>query len=71
MKKMMKALLFYWDSAHWPLAREALLRAGRRDLIGKSPRCLVPPERAGSRPRAERSAKRAVSNGTPKTPPQN
>jgi len=37
-KRMMKALLFYWDAQHWPLAREALMKAGRRDLIGK----LVP-----------------------------
>jgi uncharacterized radical SAM protein YgiQ len=41
-KRMMKALLFYWDPQHWPLAREALLKAGRRDLIGR----LVP-ERGG------------------------
>jgi radical SAM superfamily enzyme YgiQ (UPF0313 family) len=33
-KRMMKALIFYWDEQHWPLAREALLKAGRRDLIG-------------------------------------
>mgnify|MGYP000352486010 CR=1 FL=1 len=25
------------------LAREALAKAGRRDLIGNGPRCLVPP----------------------------
>lgn len=43
-KRMMKALLFYWDSAHWPLAREALRRAKRSDLIGRGPSCLVPPE---------------------------
>jgi uncharacterized radical SAM protein YgiQ len=49
-KKMMKALLFYWDSAQWPLAREALARAGRRDLIGRAAHCLVPPDH-GSRPR--------------------
>jgi uncharacterized radical SAM protein YgiQ len=53
-KKMMKALLFYWDSAHWPLAREALVRAGRRDLIGRTPRSLVPPETG-----AERRSRRA------------
>ncbi len=41
-KRMMKALIFYWDPAHWPLAREALVKAGRRDLIGAGPRCLVP-----------------------------
>jgi uncharacterized radical SAM protein YgiQ len=45
-KRMMKALLFYWDKAHWPLAREALRKASRSDLIGKGPRCLVPPEHA-------------------------
>jgi uncharacterized radical SAM protein YgiQ len=53
-KRMMKALLFYWDETHWPLAREALFKAKRTDLIGKGPRCLVPhgarvQERAGAR----------------------
>ncbi len=41
-KRMMKALIFYWDSQHWPLAREALKKAGRGDLIGRAPHCLVP-----------------------------
>jgi uncharacterized radical SAM protein YgiQ len=45
-KRMMKALLFYWDKEHWPLAREALRKAQRSDLIGKSPRCLIPPDYA-------------------------
>ena len=52
-KRMMKALLFWWDKEHWPLAREALKKAGRRDLIGKATRCLVPPDYAvvpGHRP---------------------
>jgi uncharacterized radical SAM protein YgiQ len=44
-KRMMKALIFYWDEAHWPLAREALRKAGRADLIGKGPLALVPGER--------------------------
>jgi uncharacterized radical SAM protein YgiQ len=47
-KRMMKALLFYWDEAHHPLAREALLRAGRGDLIGRSPSCLLPPPGSGA-----------------------
>jgi len=42
-KKMQKALLMYWDVAQHDLAREALQRAGRRDLIGSAPHCLVPP----------------------------
>ena len=41
-KRMMKALIFYWDSAHWPLAREALRIENREDLIGSGPNCLVP-----------------------------
>jgi radical SAM superfamily enzyme YgiQ (UPF0313 family) len=43
-KRLQKALLLYWDEAQWPLAREALRRAGREDLIGNRPGCLVPPE---------------------------
>lgn len=41
-KKRMKALLYWWDKAQWPLAREALRSAGRSDLIGHGARCLVP-----------------------------
>ena len=37
-KRAMKALLMWWDPEHWPLAREALVAAGRQDLIGS----LVP-----------------------------
>jgi uncharacterized radical SAM protein YgiQ len=48
-KRMMKALIFYWDAQHWPLAREALHKAGRSDLIGRGPQCLVPPEGAADR----------------------
>lgn len=42
-KRMQKALLLYWDPAHHDLAREALIAAGRRDLIGSGPRALIPP----------------------------
>jgi uncharacterized radical SAM protein YgiQ len=43
-KRMMKALILWWDETQWPLAREALKKANRRDLIGRGPDCLVPPE---------------------------
>ncbi len=63
-KRMMKALLFYWDAQHWPLAREALRKAGRADLIGTRPDSLVPPEwsarpppRAGAGARARPRAR--------------
>jgi uncharacterized radical SAM protein YgiQ len=48
-KRLMKALIFWWDEASWPLAREALVKAGRTDLIGLRPDCLVPPEYAVGR----------------------
>jgi uncharacterized radical SAM protein YgiQ len=51
-KKMLKALLYWWDPEQHPLAREALRKAGRRDLVGHGARCLVPPEnRHAARPR--------------------
>ena len=43
-KRMMKSVLFYWDPESWPLAREALLKLGRRDLIGRAAHCLIPPD---------------------------
>jgi uncharacterized radical SAM protein YgiQ len=49
-KRLMKALIFYWDPKQQPLAREALRRAGRGDLIGRAPHCLVPPEGGSSFP---------------------
>jgi uncharacterized radical SAM protein YgiQ len=47
-KRLMKALIFYWDPSHWPLAREALRKAKRRDLVGRGPRALVPPGPEGT-----------------------
>ncbi|MBX3250801.1 MAG: YgiQ family radical SAM protein [Myxococcales bacterium] len=44
-KRMQKALLQYWDVTQHDLAREALVLAGRRDLIGSAAHHLVPPER--------------------------
>jgi len=49
-KRQMKALILWWDPEQWPLAREALRRAGRHDLIGSAPHCLVPNE-GGQPPR--------------------
>ena len=43
-KRMQKALLQYWDPEQHSLAREALQRAGRSDLIGSKGHQLVPPE---------------------------
>jgi hypothetical protein len=42
-KRLQKALLLYWDAAHHDEVREALQKAGRSDLVGAKPGCLVPP----------------------------
>ena len=44
-KRMQKALLQYWDVNQHDLAREALRKAGRGDLIGSGERHLIPPAR--------------------------
>jgi uncharacterized radical SAM protein YgiQ len=44
-KRLQKALLLYWDPEQHDLVREALAEAGREDLIGNRPDCLVPPRR--------------------------
>ena len=42
-KAMQRALIQYRDPANYDLVREALLRAGRADLIGFGEKCLIPP----------------------------
>jgi uncharacterized radical SAM protein YgiQ len=42
-KRLQKALLLYWDPTQADVVREALVEAGRRDLIGTRPECLVGP----------------------------
>jgi uncharacterized radical SAM protein YgiQ len=58
-KRMMKALILWWDTKQWPLAREALVKAGRRDLIGAAPDCLVPWSGGEGRPLNVAPPKRA------------
>lgn len=42
-RKLHKALLRYHAPENWEIIHEALIRMGRRDLIGSSPRHLIPP----------------------------
>ena len=42
-KAMQRALIQYRDPKLYPLVKEALLRAGREDLIGYGSECLIPP----------------------------
>lgn len=59
-KRQMKALIQWWDPNQHHLAREALRKAKRSDLIGKGPDCLIPPAYASrpSRPRVRRAGVR-------------
>jgi hypothetical protein len=41
-RRLHKAFLRYHDPENWPELREALVRMGRRDLIGAGEGCLVP-----------------------------
>jgi len=43
-KRLQKSLLLYWDPAHHDEVREALVKAGRADLIGTGKGALVPPK---------------------------
>ena len=66
-KAMQRALLQWKTPANHPLIREALRLAGREDLIGFGPNCLVPPrELSGDRYAA--SAPRGRSQAV--TPPR-
>lgn len=44
-KAMQRALVQYRDPKNYDLVREALIKAGREDLIGFDKKCLIPPRK--------------------------
>jgi uncharacterized radical SAM protein YgiQ len=60
-KRLQKALLLYWDEKQHDLVREALKLAGRTDLIGRRPECLVPPATGAARRRQNRAGRFRVT----------
>ena len=44
-KAMQRALIQYRDPLNYDLVKEALLKAGRADLIGFGEKCLIPPRK--------------------------
>ncbi len=44
-KAMQRALIQYRDPKNYDLVKEALQKAGRQDLIGFGPKCLIPPRK--------------------------
>lgn len=63
-KAMQRALIQYRDPKQRDLVKEALLKAGRKDLIGFGPKCLLRPEEKG------RKAHETVKNADHKTKAQ-
>lgn len=61
-KAMQRALIQYRDPANYELVHEALCKAGRQDLIGNGPKCLIRP-RGSERQNAGQNSK----NGRKKT----
>lgn len=47
-KAMQRALIQYRNPKNYDLVYEALMKAGREDLIGYSPKCLIKPKNAGN-----------------------
>lgn len=48
-KAMQRALIQYRRPENYELVKEALIKAGRTDLIGFGPKCLIPPRKIVSR----------------------
>lgn len=75
-KAMQRALIQYRNPANYELVEEALRKAGREDLIGFGPKCLIrprknPPKKPGERPAAGKknslsSKTRAAANSNVK-----
>ena len=67
-RKLQRALLQWFQPQNYFEVREALLQAGRKDLIGDGPDCLIPmhPPRAALDARRERAEREALDEGPPK-----
>ena len=58
-KAMQRALMQYRNPANYALVKEALVKAGRTDLIGFTPKCLIRPYP----PKTEKPARAAAPQG--------
>jgi hypothetical protein len=53
-RNVQRALMQFFEPANWFTVRDALIEAGRKDLIGEGPECLIP----SNPPRAALQARR-------------
>ena len=56
-KAMQRALLQYYKPENREIVRKALIKAGRRDLIGNGPDCLIPDNKRKTAPRTPTARK--------------
>ena len=71
-KAMQRALMQYRDPKNYALVREALEKAGRTDLIGNGPKCLIRPRgKAAPSGRAAKPASKPDAPAKPRAPRQN
>lgn len=68
-KAMQRALIQYRDPKNYELVKEALIKAGRRDLIGFGETCLIPPRKMADTRNAKTKRKSASAQrpGTGRT----
>ena len=64
-KAMQRALIQYRDPQNYDLVKEALLKAGRADLIGFGEKCLIPPRKLGGKPAEKAKPKQRTDTGKP------
>jgi uncharacterized radical SAM protein YgiQ len=65
-RKVQRALLQFFDPRNWFVVRKALLDAGRGDLVGDRPGCLIP---ARAPPEAIAARREAASGSPPDAAP--
>jgi hypothetical protein len=56
-KRMQRALIQYRDPKNYSLVHEALVKAGRYDLIGFGPKCLIRPPKSTIKPSIDSTQK--------------
>ncbi|MCM1263278.1 MAG: YgiQ family radical SAM protein [Butyrivibrio sp.] len=60
-KAMQRALIQYRDPKNYDLVHEALIKAGRGDLIGFDKKCLIPPRKIKKRAESIKKTKKKVN----------
>lgn len=58
-REVQRALMQYFKPENWFVVHKALVEAGRKDLIGSGPQCLIP----ANPPKVAMDARRSAANG--------